>query len=347
MIYGAPVTETPVCPADPETIARAGVILREGGLVAMPTETVYGLAADGLNPAAVARIFAAKGRPADNPLILHLSEVGELEGIVERPPQLAFELAAAFWPGPLTLVLRRRDVVPAIVSAGLATVAVRVPAHPVARAIIRACGRPLAAPSANRSGRPSPTLAAHVAADLDGRIAMIVDGGPTEHGIESTVLDLSEFGPPGGSGEMGGDAPLLLRQGAITREALVAKIGAVRDAHGDALARSPGLRHRHYAPRAKVELVEPAMLLRRAGELAGDGLRLGVIDGGPGQGEDPQLGGVSWLRLGSTSQEYARSLFAALRTLDELSVERILAVTVPELGIGRALMDRLRRAALG
>lgn len=347
MIYGAPVTETPVCPADPETIARAGAILREGGLVAMPTETVYGLAADGLSPAAVARIFAAKGRPADNPLILHLSDVSELEGIVERPPQLAFELAAAFWPGPLTLVLRRRGVVPAIVSAGLATVAVRVPAHPVARAIIRACGRPLAAPSANRSGRPSPTLAAHVAADLDGRIAMIVDGGPTEHGIESTVLDLSELGPRGGSGEKGGDVPLLLRQGAITREALAAKIGAVRDAHGEALARSPGLRHRHYAPRAKVELVEPAMLLRRARELAGDGLRLGVIDGGPGQGEEPLLGGVSWLRLGKSSQEYARSLFAALRTLDELSVERILAVTVPELGIGRALMDRLRRAALG
>ena len=347
MIYGAPVTETPLCPADPQTIARAGSILREGGLVAIPTETVYGLAADGLNPAAVARIFAAKGRPADNPLILHLSDVSELEGIVEGPPALAFELAAAFWPGPLTLVLRRREVVPALVSAGLATVAVRVPAHPVARAIIRACGRPLAAPSANRSGRPSPTLAAHVAADLDGRIAMIVDGGPTEHGIESTVLDLSELGLSGESRDGGEEAPLLLRQGAITREALAARVGAVRDAHGDALARSPGLRHRHYAPRAKVELVDPAMLLHRAMELSATGLRLGVIDGGPAQAEDPRLGGVSWLRLGNTSPDYARSLFAALRTLDELSVERILAVTVPELGIGRALMDRLRRAALG
>ncbi len=343
MIYGAPVMTTPLCPADPATIARAGAILREGGLVAMPTETVYGLAADGLNPAAVAGIFAAKGRPADNPLILHISDAEELERVALSPPPLAFALAAEFWPGPLTLVLRRREVVPTIVSAGLGTVAVRVPAHPVARAIIRACGRPVAAPSANRSGRPSPTLAAHVAADLDGRIAMIVDGGPTEHGIESTVLDLSELGAGRGPGE----APLLLRQGAIPREALAAKVGALREAQGEALARSPGLRHRHYAPRAKVELVAPAKLSERARTLAAEGVCLGVIVGGAGEAEDPCLPGVTWLRLGESSADYARSLFAALRTLDELAVLRILAVEVPEEGIGRALMDRLRRAAAG
>ncbi len=333
---------TPVCQADPQTIARAATILSGGGLVALPTETVYGLAADGLSAAAVAGIFAAKGRPADNPLILHIADLAELDRIVVEPPALALKLAEAFWPGPLTMVLRRQSSVPTIVSAGLPTVAVRMPAHPVARAILEACGRPLAAPSANRSGRPSPTCAAHVAADLDGRIDLIVDGGSTEYGIESTVLDLSELG-------RGEKTPLLLRQGALTREVLLAEIGPLREGPGEAASRSPGLRHRHYAPRAELEIVAPTELASRARALSAAGLRVGVIAGGeePFGDRDRDLKGVSWLNLEGGLLGYARALFAALRTLDEIGVERILAAKVPERGIGRALMDRLRRAAAG
>lgn len=335
---------TPVCQANPQTIARAAEILSRGGLVALPTETVYGLAADGLSAAAVAGIFAAKGRPADNPLILHIADLGDLERIVVEPPALAFKLADAFWPGALTMVLRRQASVPTIVSAGLPTVAVRMPADPVARAIIRACGRPLAAPSANRSGRPSPTCAAHVAADLDGRIDLIVDGGSTEYGIESTVLDLSELG-------RGEEAPLLLRQGALTREVLLEQIGSLREGAGAAASRSPGLRHRHYAPQAKLEIVARSELASRARALSAAGLRIGVIAGdellfADGDG-DPKIRGVSWLRLEGGLEGYARALFAALRTLDQIGVDRILAAKVPEFGIGRALMDRLRRAAAG
>jgi len=339
LIYRAAVI-TPLCQADPQTIARAAEILSRGGLVALPTETVYGLAADGLSAAAVAGIFAAKGRPADNPLILHIAKLGDLGHIVVEPPALAFKLAELFWPGPLTMVLRRQPRVPTIVSAGLPTVAVRMPAHPVARAILEACGRPLAAPSANRSGRPSPTCAAHVAADLDGRIDLIVDGGSTEYGIESTVLDLSELG-------RGEEVPLLLRQGALTREVLLAQIGELREGAGAAASRSPGLRHRHYAPRAPLEIIAPAELELRARALSSSGLRVGVIAGGRDSPGDAQIQGVSWLHLGGGLEGYARALFAALRTLDELGVERMLAAEVPLVGIGRALMDRLRRAAEG
>jgi len=344
LIYGAAVTTTPLCPPDPTTIARAASILCAGGLVALPTETVYGLAADGLNPAAVARIFAAKGRPADNPLILHLADIDALAAIVEPPPQLACALAEAFWPGPLTLVLRRRAIVPDIVSAGLETVAVRVPAHPVALAILRACKRPLAAPSANRSGRPSPTCAAHVLLDLDGRLDLVVDGGPTDFGIESTVLDLSDVGDGVEGLEV---APLLLRQGAISREVIEAQIGSLREVTQVAAARSPGLRHRHYAPRAELEIVAPARLLARAREVLASGVRVGVIAGGPLPVSDPGIDGVAWIGLGAGLESYAKGLFAALRTLDEVGVQRILAVSAPEVGIGRALMDRLRRAAAG
>lgn len=320
---------------DPAAIARAARVLQEGGLVAFPTETVYGLGADALSGAAVARIFSAKGRPADNPLIVHVADVAAARGLVREFPALAERAAAALWPGPLTIVLPRGAVVPDITTAGQATVAIRVPAHPVALALLRACGRPLAAPSANRSGRPSPTLAAHVLADLDGRVELILDGGPTLHGLESSVLDLSR------------GRPMLLRRGSVTIEQLRALLGEVDtldEGDAGALARSPGLRHRHYAPRARVELVAEgegeAAVMRAlaAGERVALVCRREVVTGAMG---------TLVLRLPDELAGFGRELFAGLRTLDAAGVERIVIEAVPEVGVGAAIMDRLRRAAAG
>ncbi len=324
---------TPVLPgADPEAIRQAAVVLRAGGLVAFPTETVYGLGADALAPAAIAGIFAAKQRPADNPLIVHVAEVAGARALVREFPLLAERAAAALWPGPLTLVLRRNARVPDATTAGQDTVALRVPDHPVALALLRACACPLAAPSANRSGRPSPTLASHVLADLDGRIDLILDGGLTQHGLESTVLDVT------------GARPLLLRRGAVTLEMLRALLGAVDvvDEHDAAArARSPGLRHRHYAPRARVELVsegtgeEAAARAIAAGERVVIVCRRAVVS--PAQVE----------RLPVALPAFARALFASLRALDAVGFDRIIVEAVPETDVGAAIMDRLRRAAAG
>lgn len=317
---------------DPAALREAAALLRARQLVAFPTETVYGLGADGLDPAAVAAIFAAKERPADNPLILHIAGADQLDAIAQTIPPAALRLAAAFWPGPLTLVLPRRPVVPPIACGGLDTVAVRVPAHPVALALLREFGGPLAAPSANRSGRPSPTLAAHVAADLGDRVAMILDGGPAIHGLESTVVDCTSA------------PPRLLRLGALTREAIEAVLGPLAtDDPGSAASRSPGLRYRHYAPRARVVIASTWELPRIVTQLRAAGERVAVIvreaEPGPGAAtvwrvpDDPEFVG------------YARELYAALRGLDAGGVGVIIAESVPERGLGRVIMDRLRRAA--
>ncbi len=318
---------------DPAAIARAAQVLQDGGLVAFPTETVYGLGADALASEAVAKIFAAKGRPADNPLIVHVADVDAARTLVRSFPPLAEQAAAAWWPGPLTLVLpRARARVPDATTAGQDTVAIRVPAHPVALALLRACGRPLAAPSANRSGRPSPTRAEHVLADLGGRVELILDGGPTLHGLESSVLDLS------------GARPLLLRRGAVTLEQLRAVLGEVDTLDGDdaaAQARSPGLRHRHYAPRARVELV---------GEGEGEGAASRALAGGERVALVCRREAVTaalLLRLPTELAGFGRELFAGLRALDAAGVDRIVIEAVPELGVGAAIMDRLRRAAAG
>jgi L-threonylcarbamoyladenylate synthase len=309
--------------ADAEGIARAAELLRAGRLVAFPTETVYGLGGDASSDTAVAAIFAAKGRPRFNPLIVHVPGLAEAEALA-RFDARARSVASRFWPGPLTLVLPRLETsgVSLLASAGLDTMALRVPAHPVAQALLRAAGLPIAAPSANRSGRVSPTTAAHVAADLGDAAALILDAGPTSIGIESTVLDLSDA------------VPTLLRPGGITLEQLRDALGVVAIASDTEDApRSPGRLTRHYAPERPLRLdVQDA----RPGEA--------LLAFGPGQ-PPPGFAKTLWLSQGGDLTEAAANLFAMLRRLDRPDFAAIAVMPIPEEGLGRALNDRLRRAA--
>jgi len=323
---------TQVLEATPEALTLAAEVIRAGGLVAFPTETVYGLGADALSEAAVARIFEAKERPRGNPLIVHVADATALDEVAVRVTDRAREVVASFWPGPLTLVLDRAAAVPLITTGGLDTVAVRVPAHPVAQGLIRAAGRPLAAPSANRSGRPSPTRAPHVLEDLGGRIELILDGGSASVGLESTVLDMTT------------EPPTVLRPGGVTLEQLEAHLGRVRLATGDdeAAGRSPGLRFRHYAPRAKVVLIEAG---------AGEEAVASWLDGGKSVALMAQRSvgldrpGLRVRLMPVDLEAYARELFEALRDLDATGVDAIFVEGIAEVGLGRAIMDRLRRAA--
>ncbi|HJQ23234.1 MAG TPA: L-threonylcarbamoyladenylate synthase [Blastocatellia bacterium] len=322
-------------PAHPEAqlIEQAGAIIRDGGLVAFPTETVYGLGADAMNEQAVARIFVAKGRPADNPLIVHVSHRRMLDQVAEGISEQAEALIERYWPGPLTLVLKRRPEVAASVSAGLPTVAVRMPNNAVALALIRAARTAIAAPSANRSGRPSPTTAAHVLADLDGRIEMILDGGATNIGIESTVLDVTSR------------VPMILRPGWVTEAQIAAITGAVaRAASSEALQRSPGTRYRHYSPRARVVLVEhgsPAPLEAICKEHL-KSATVGFI------GHTPLAitnANFQAMILQADAAAYAGNIYAALREMDERGATVIIIEGISDAGAGAAVMDRLRRAA--
>ena len=337
--------QTRLVQADPEGIARAAQVLRDGGLVAFPTETVYGLGANAFDAEAAAGIFSAKGRPSDDPLIVHIARSQDLGQIARRVPAAARSLAQAFWPGPLSMILPKREAVPPIVTAGLDTVAVRMPAHPVARALIEAAGVPIAAPSANLFSRPSPTRAEHVAEDLGGRIDLIVDGGPTSYGLESTIVHLAAV------------PYRLLRPGGLPSEAVESVLG-VALAPPPAVAAvgpqpSPGLLETHYAPRTPLVLVEgeaelASHVLRREVEQAvAAGKRCGalLLD------EDRNLlpAGVLTLVLGSWSNPAATAerLFDALRTLDRAGLDTLFArqLAEPGHGIGRALADRLARAA--
>lgn len=293
-------------------------MLRRGGLAAFPTETVYGLGADATDAAAVAAVFRAKGRPSDNPLIVHVADIDQITAITELT-EPARVLLGAFAPGPLTLVLAdTRRTLPPTVTAGLGTVAVRIPAHEAARALIRAAGVPLVAPSANRSGRPSPTTWQAVRDDLDGRIDAVLKGDPTRVGIESTVVDVT------------GDRPVVLRPGAVTLAALQRVVPGTREAaSGDARERSPGTRHRHYAPRAVVRLVD----------------RPSPEPGAAFIGLTTPAGGYSLVEVCPDAAAYARAVFSLFRRADALGLARIDAERVPDDGIGRALMDRLVRAA--
>ncbi|GIW05831.1 MAG: threonylcarbamoyl-AMP synthase [Dehalococcoidia bacterium] len=332
----------PVDP-DPALIAEAGAVIRRGGLVAFPTETVYGLGANAFDEAAVARIFAAKERAASDPVIVHLAEASELGRVAAGVPPAARALAERFWPGPLTLVLPKQPAIPANVTAGRPTVGIRVPRHPVARAVIRAAGVPVAAPSANRFTRTSATLAEHVLDDLDGRVDLILDAGPAPLGIESTVVAVDDA------------SVRMLRPGAVSAEEIaevVAPLGiALRSGAVDA-SEAPGLLKRHYAPRAHLtvfhgptERAVPAALRHAADELAA-GRRVGAL---LADEDGPVPAGLVVERLGSRAdlQAIAHHLFAALRRLDRAGVETIVAPTFGERGLGAALLDRLTRAAEG
>lgn len=323
---------------DAAHIDLAARVLRQGGLVAFPTETVYGIGADALNPRAVARIFQAKERPQDNPLIVHISEPEHLDRLVRRVPEPALALARAYWPGPLTMVLPRSGDVPDIVSAGLDTVAVRMPSLPIARELIWRSGVPVAAPSANRSGRPSPTAAEHCIVDLDGRVEVIVDGGPCPVGVESTVVSLA------------GRVPRLLRPGAVTLAQLERVLGQVRvdpavlhHLEDDAKVSSPGMKYKHYAPKAQVVLVSGPVERFAAfmSAQAGEGTYALVFD------EDLDKVPPPCLSYGpeGDSEAQARALFAVLRRLDELGAVKVYARTPAKGDMGMAVYNRLVRAA--
>ncbi|BAF61009.1 putative translation factor [Pelotomaculum thermopropionicum SI] len=339
-----------VNPAHPEAeaVREAGLILRGGGLVAFPTETVYGLGANALDGKAVARIFEAKGRPSDNPLIVHVAAAEEVGALVRGISDRARLLMEIFWPGPLTLVLPAGKAVPAGVTAGLDTVAVRMPDHPVAAALIRAAGVPVAAPSANISGRPSPTTAEHVLQDLNGRIEAILDGGPAGLGVESTVLDVTV------------PVPLILRPGGVTPEELREVLGTVEVDPSAAAGlgkaagryRSPGMKYIHYAPRAPLVLIEgrPDAVAAKIRELAGEqqaaGRRVGILTYAD-SGDFSSAGVVVLAGQRGKPETVAAGLYAALRRFDELGVDLILAEGVEEGGVGLAVMNRLRKAAGG
>ena len=320
---------------DPEAIAEAAERLRRGELVAFPTETVYGLGANALDAEAVARIFTAKGRPARNPVIVHVADVSAARDIVAVWPDAADRLAKRFWPGPLTLVLPRQQSIPDIVTGGGLTVGVRIPAHPVALALLRAAGVPVAAPSANRSLQLSPTQAEHVARSLGGRIPLILDGGATSGGLESTVLSLS------------GDIPQLLRPGLLSPAEIEAVIGPIRraadlSAQDDGLPLpAPGMLSRHYAPRAPLEL--NADSTKRVNRLLAQGKRVGWLRFGSTL---PALPGLVVLAMSRDPALYAVRLYAALHELDAAEVDAILVDTPPPQEAWLAVRDRLERAAV-
>jgi L-threonylcarbamoyladenylate synthase len=333
--------QTQVLPVNPdapaaEAITRAAEVLCRGGLVAFPTETVYGLGAAALDPAAVARIFAAKGRPATNPLIVHVTAAEVARSLTAAWTDAAARLAARFWPGPLTLVLPRNACVPDIVTAGGATVALRVPAHPIALALLRAAAVPVAAPSANRSTSLSPTRAEHVFRGLGGRIDLILDAGPTAGGLESTVLDVTT------------EPPRLLRPGLVTPAEIEAEIGPIlrpgeqRAGGAGQPLRSPGQLRRHYAPSTPLECI-PEDGGQRVEELLRQGLRVGWVALGAPNGQTRK--GLALIALPREPAAYAAGLYAALHALDEAGVDRIVVTLPPATEEWLAVYDRLRRAS--
>ncbi len=316
----------------------AAALLKNGELVGIPTETVYGLAANALDNEAVSRIFVAKGRPQDNPLIVHIADVDVLPTLVTFIPEKAKQLAQAFWPGPLTMIFPKSAVIPPAVSAGLSTVAVRMPSHPIAQELIRRSGCSLAAPSANRSGSPSPTTAKRVMEDMDGRISAVVDGGPCEVGVESTVIDMTQ------------DPPRLLRPGGVTLEMLRETIGEVAidpavtsELQEGQVASSPGMKYKHYAPKASVTILvgsQEAYVSFVNAHAAEDICAL-CFD------EDLPLLHIKTISYGSRcdENEQAARLFDCLRQLDECGAQRVYAACPSTNGIGLAVYNRLLRAA--
>jgi L-threonylcarbamoyladenylate synthase len=323
---------------DHEGIAAAATALAAGELVAFPTETVYGLGANALSAEAVAGIFKAKGRPSDNPLIVHIGDFDQVDRLVREVDARARQLMEAFWPGPLTLVFEKADAVPEAVTAGLHTVGIRMPSHPVALELLRKAGVPVAAPSANLSGKPSPTDAAHVMADLEGKVAYVVDGGPCDVGLESTVLDLTE------------DIPTILRPGGVTLEAIARVIGEVRldpGLSGDARPKSPGMKYRHYAPEGRVILftgdgdrigraMEEALATAKAG-----GQSVGLVL----RQTRPFAKKADRVYLLPDVTDAQREIFRILRAMDDGGIDVILIEGYPPDDAGLAIMNRLAKAA--
>lgn len=316
---------------DPEAVARAAAVLRGGGLVAFPTETVYGLGAAALDPRAVARIFEAKGRPGYNPLIVHLPDPAAAPALSAEWSEAAERLARAFWPGPLTLVVPRAAGIPDVVTAGLPSVALRVPAHPVAHALLVAAGIPVAAPSANRSTEVSPTTARHVEKSLGGRVDLILDGGPTPVGIESTVVSLT------------GEVPTVLRPGTISTDELRAVVGEVETVSGAPAGRaarpSPGMLDRHYAPRARVVLTPSYDELPGSALPAGERVAVLRLHG------PPYVPGAEVVRMPTDAAGYASRLYAVFHDLDAAGYSTIVVEEPPDTPAWDGVRDRLRRAA--
>lgn len=322
-------------------LKRAADLIRRGDICAFPTETVYGLGADALNPRAVMKIFAAKGRPGDNPLIVHIADINQLRPLISAAPgETALRLAAAFWPGALTMIFPRSDIIPDCVTANLDTVGIRMPAHPAARRLIALSGAPIAAPSANSSGRPSPTGAAHVFADLNGKIPMILDGGECEVGLESTVVELS------------GEFPRILRPGGVTAEDIARVAGGaliddcvLRPLKDGEAPISPGTKYRHYAPRGRLTIIEgePAAVARKIRDMYDSAPENSLILALTPRA--PLYGNRRLIKLGADDNEMAARLFDALREADALGAENIFAEAVPRDGMGLAVMNRLARAA--
>lgn len=333
------------CETDP-SIAIAAKLLREGKTVAFPTETVYGLGANALDPDAVAGIFTAKGRPSDNPLIVHISDFDDVEALVESVSPLARQLMSLFWPGPLTLVMKKNTSVPAVVTAGLNTVAVRMPSHLLARALIRAAGVPVAAPSANLSGRPSPTSPEDVIRDLSGRVACILCGEISEIGLESTVVDVT------------GDVPVILRPGGITLEMIFKVVGSGyydeavdRKLIPGEQAKSPGMKYAHYAPDAEVRIFTGqkdrvrCAILDQYKALTQEGRAVGIMTFEEHMHNFSGLDNVLSLGHLSSLDEVGQNLFRTLRAFDAIGVEIVLSESVEATGFGKAIMNRLIKAA--
>lgn len=324
-----------------EVLQRAGQILREGGLVAFPTETVYGLGANALDEEASRKIYAAKGRPSDNPLIVHIADMDHLERIVKSVPEAAKELAEAYWPGPLTMIFNKSGCVPYGTTGGLDTVAVRMPSDEIARELIRCGGGYVAAPSANTSGRPSPTTAQHVQEDMNGIIPMILDGGPVRIGLESTIVDLTT------------DMPTILRPGYISLEMVQSVLGDAQIDRGlisndsNVRPKAPGMKYRHYAPKADLKIVEGPMerVISYINDRAGDsGRRVGIICTEETRDRYPR-GDVKCIGSRQDELSIASHLFAILREFDEDGVDAIYSESFEAPGLGQAIMNRLLKAA--
>lgn len=321
-------------------ITEASTIIKSGNLVAFPTETVYGLGANALDEKAVRKIFTAKGRPTDNPLIIHIADYKDLNKLAHALPHYAKKLINKFWPGPLTLIVRKKSIVPDIVTAKSPTVAIRMPNHKVTLALIKEAGVPIAAPSANKAGRPSGTSAEDVLDDFKNKIELILDAGQTHFGLESTVLDVSK------------STPVILRPGAISKEALesVLKITLDNESNSKGKVRSPGMKYRHYAPKAKVILIPKNKTIniwqeeeRLIQDFHHKGKTIGILATLPKNTKRPKADAVCF--TGSTLARVGKNLFHCFRELDKKKVDIILAESVPEHDIGLAIMNRLRKAS--